>query len=297
MADKPKNELPKVPPFVIPGAPNPRAKEPVPVTAHVAGNSKTAPKEDNYYSQRGVVSLAISLISLVSLGISMLSGAWFAYGILKQDEPASNNATVQDANNPAVTPQAGTEGQDGSSQETTNNKSGQIFAGIVVIGLVFAVGWISGLMGIRVLGNLILPFFIRVYAILTLGGIIYLHFKIIEKLFRQEYAFVNFVKYVSLFGAGLMALVALHLMLEKHSLVPFALPILFTSLAHLYFIVFHYVFTTTVKYEYLWGDIAFFMITTIVSILMLAHFGLLNGMRRWVDHTFTPKDNQFVPPN
>ena len=152
-------------------------------------------------------------------------------------------------------------------------------------------------MGIRVLGNLILPFFIRVYAILTLGGIIYLHFKIIEKLFRQEYAFVNFVKYVSLFGAGLMALVALHLMLEKHSLVPFALPILFTSLAHLYFIVFHYVFTTTVKYEYLWGDIAFFMVTTIVSILMLAHFGLLNGMRRWVDHTFTPKDNQFVPPN
>jgi hypothetical protein len=297
MADKRKNELPKVPPFIIPGASTQRAEGPDPQAAQVVGNSKTSANQEDYFSQRGVVSLAISLISLVSLGISMLSGAWFAYGILKQDEPASNNATVQDANNPAVTPQAGTEGQDSESQETTTNKSGQIFAGIVVIGLVFLVGWISGLMGIRVLGNLILPFFIRVYAILTLGGIIYLHIRIIEKLFRQEYALTNFIKYLSMFGAGLLALVALHLMLEKHSLVPFALPILFTSLAHLYFIVFHYVFTTDVKYEYLWGDIIFFFVTTLVSMLMMAHFGLFNGMRRWVDHTFTPKDNQFVPPN
>lgn len=290
MADKPKNELPKVPPFIIPGASNRHAEEPAPQAAHGTQAPRSTAQENNHFSQRGVVSLAISLISLVSLGISMLSGAWFAYGILKQDADTSTNATSQDA------PPVETESQEVAPPEETA-KSGQIIAGIIVIGLVFAVGWVSGLLGIRVLGNLILPFFIRVYAILTLGGIIYLQFRIIEKLFRQEYALVNFIKYLSMFSAGLLALVALHLMLEKHSLVPFSLPILFTSLAHLYFIVFHYVFTTEVKYEYLWGDIIFFFATTLVSMLMLAHFGLLNGMRRWIDRRFSPKDNQFVPPS
>jgi hypothetical protein len=166
-----------------------------------------------------------------------------------------------------------------------------------VIGLVFVVGWISGVFGIRSLGNLILPFAIKVYALLTLGGILYLQFRIIEKLFLQKYIFMSFVKYLTLFGAGILALVLLHLMLEKHSLVFFGVLILFTSLAHLYLIAFHYIFVSDVKHELLWGDIIFFLVTTVTSALMMAHFGMLNGARRFIARTFSPKDNQFIPPN
>lgn len=44
-------------------------------------------------------------------------------------------------------------------------------------------------------------------------------------------------------------------------------------------------------------DIIFFFVTTIVSVLMMAHFGFLNGIRRLLANIFSPKDNQFTPPN
>jgi hypothetical protein len=100
-----------------------------------------------------------------------------------------------------------------------------------------------------------------------------------------------------MFGAGLIALVGLHLILEKHSLIPFGVIILLASLGHLYSIVYHYIFVTNVFHQFVWGDIIFFFVTTLVSILMLAHLGLLNGMRRFIGRMFSPKDNQFVPPN
>ncbi len=283
MPDKPENNLPKVPPFLIPGASNQHAEEPSLKNAHVVQAPKNSNKNDDFFSQRGLVSLAISLISLVSLGISMLSGAWFAYGILKADKDETIPALAQEGTGPTATPIATPLGPtatptaqpaDEKADDVLTEKSqGQNLAPIIVIGLVFAVGWISGLLGIRVLGNLILPFFIRFYAILTVGGILYLQFRIIEKLFRQEYMPVNFIKYLALFGAGILALVLLHLMLEKHSLVFFGVLILFTSLAHLYLIAFHYVFVDEVNYNKLWGDITFFLVTTATSALMMAHFG------------------------
>jgi hypothetical protein len=96
-----------------------------------------------------------------------------------------------------------------------------------------------------------------------------------------------------LFGAGLFALIGLHLILEKHSLIPFALPILLVSLAHLYLIIYHYIFIPNVIYELIWGDIIFFVVTSSLSLLMLAHFGLLNGLRNFMDRTFNPIDNPF----
>ena len=98
-------------------------------------------------------------------------------------------------------------------------------------------------------------------------------------------------------GAGLLALVGFHLIVEKHSLVPFSFPILIVSLVHLFVIVLHYVFVKLKpeKYIFFWGDTIFFLFTTIMGILMLAHFGILNGMRGLIDRKFNPKDNPFVP--
>jgi hypothetical protein len=95
----------------------------------------------------------------------------------------------------------------------------------------------------------------------------------------------------------MLALVGLHIILERHSLIPFGVFILLTSLGHFYLIVYHYLFTLDVLYEKVWGDLIFFFVTTGVSILMLAHFGMLNRLRNFMDRTFTPIDNPFVPPD
>jgi hypothetical protein len=141
---------------------------------------------------------------------------------------------------------------------------------------------------------LILPYAIQIYAWVVLGGILILQILIIYRLYQQEYLLWNYIRYLLLFGAGLIALVGLHVILEEHSLVPFGVIILLASLGHLYAFVYHYVFVAEVAHERVWGDIIFFFVTTTVSILMLAHLGLLNGARRLIDRMFTPKNNHFV---
>lgn len=255
MADNPKNDLPKMPPFrIVDGS----GKEVKP--SNGAPPPPKPPEHTNGYpSERGMLNLSMTLISSISLGIAMLSGAWFAYSILEGD-------------------------RDG------------IFSKIVVVGLAYIVGWIVSVFGIRVLGNFVLPYVIKLFAWVVLGGVVILQIIIISKLFKQEYQLENYIKYLLLFGAGILALIGLHLILEGHRLGLFAIPILLTSLTHLYFIVFHYVFLP-VKYEYIWGDVIFFFITITVSLLMLAHFGMLNGLRNFMDRKFSPKDNPFVPPD
>ena len=257
MADKSKNNLPKVPPFIIPGASNQYGEKPSPQTEHVVQAPKSTTKIDQQAIQQGMFSSMILLISIISLGVAMLSGAWFAYSVLTSD-------------------------------------SGDILSKVIVVGLAYIVGWIFSVIGVRSLGNLILPYAIQVYAWVVLGGILVLQVLIIYRLYQQEYFFWNYIRYLLLFGAGLIALVGLHVILERHSLVPFGVIILLASLGHLYAIVYHYVFETIVAYQFVWGDVIFFFVTTLVSILMLAHLGLLNGLRRLIDRMFSPKNNQFV---
>ena len=257
MADKPKNNLPKVPPFIIPGASNQYEEKPPSQAAHVVQAPKSTTKNDQQAVQQGLAGSMILLLSVISLGVAMLSGAWFAYSVLAFD-------------------------------------SDNILSKVVVVGLAYAVGWILSVIGVRSLGNLILPYAIRVYTWVVLGGILILQVFIMLRLYQQQYQFSNYIKYLSMFGAGLIALVGLHVILEKHSLAPFGAIILLASLGHLYFIVYHYIFVANVVHQFVWGDIIFFFVTTLVSILMMAHLGLLNGLRRFIDRTFSPKDNQFV---
>jgi hypothetical protein len=256
MADKPEDELPKVPPFhIVDGSGNrvEPSKEMPPPPKHPA-------QKNGFPSERGMLNLAMTLISILSLGIAMLSGAWFAYGILEGDKEG-------------------------------------IFSKILAVGLAYSVGWLVSVFGVRVLGNFALPYVIKIYSWVVLGGVVALQIIIISKLFKQEYLFANYLRYLLLFGAGMIALIGLHLILEEHSLVLFAIPILLTCLAHLYLIVFHYIFVQNVIHAKIWGDIFFLFVTGLVSILMLAHLGILNGFRKFMNRTFSPKDNPFVPPD
>ena len=256
-----KEEFPKVPPFIIEGTSGKAVQEPDTQPAHMVQPSKPPAKNEKHLSRLGMYSSLSLLIGVISMGVALMSGAWFAYDVLSSE----------------------------SSNDTLSK--------VIVVGLTYLIGWIFSTFGVRILGNLILPYATQIYAWVTLGGIIILQILIMSRLYRQEYQPANFVKYLSLFGAGMIALVGLHLILERHSLRPFGVFILLTSLGHLYIIVYHYIFTIDVIHEKLWGDIIFFFVTFFVSLLMSAHFGLLNEMRRLIDRMFNPKTNKFVPPS
>jgi len=204
------------------------------------------------------------IISLVSLGIAMSSVAYVAIQFLVLDD-----SKIRD----------------------------NIFPIIIVIALAYAVGWLVALFGIRLYHNLVLPIAINVYAWVTLAGISFLYIEILNKLYKQLYHFENFAKYTILVWVTLAGLIGLHLLIEGHSLRLFSIPILLIALAHLYLIVYHYIFAFDVtNYIYLIGDIIFFFGMTTIGILMLLHVGILSGARNAIDHLFEKKPNENTEP-
>ncbi len=193
------------------------------------------------------------IISLVSLGIAMSSVAYVAIQFL-----ALHDSKTRD----------------------------NIVPIIIVIALAYTVGWLVALFGIRLYHNLVLPIAIKIYAWVTLVGISVLYIEILNKLYKQEYHIENFAKYTILIWVTLLGLLGLHLLIEGHSLRLFSIPILLISLAHLYLIVYHYIFALDVDYHYLGGDILFFLGMTTIGILMLLHVGIFSGARNAIDNLF-----------
>lgn len=219
-------------------------------------------------SNKGMMNVAVFLISSLSMGIGLLGGGWIGLSVLLNG--------VEDL--------------------------GALFAGLLAAGLAYGVGWGIGLFGVRMLGNMILPIAMKAYAWIILIGLAALQIAIISRLFEQGYTPLKFMKYVILFCAGLIALVGVHLIIEDHDLVPFSFPILIISLFHLYFIVFHYIFYPNAQndkfnYGYVVGDATFFLFTSSLGALMLAHLGLLSSIRTAIDKFFKEKAASFVPPN
>lgn len=256
-----KQDFPNIYLATIKDASGKAVDEPDTQPTHRMQSPKQPVKNKNHLSRLGMYSSLSLLIGITSMGVALFSGAWFANAVLGSG-PSDN-----------------------------------VFSKVIVVGLAYFIGWIFSAFGIRILGNLILPYAIQVFAWIALGGIVILQFLIISRLYRQEYQLSNYIKYLALFGAGMVALVGLHLILEKHSLRPFGVFILLTSLGHLYSIVYHYIFEGTAVYAKLWGDLVFFFVSFVISLLMLAHFGLLNGMRMLIDRMFDPRTNKFIPPN
>ena len=146
------------------------------------------------------------------------------------------------------------------------------------LGITYALGWLTAVVGIRVYGNLILPILINLLMWVCLAGICYLYVEILDRLYQQQYVFMQFVKYVFVMITGLTALVGLHLVIEDHNLRPFAFPLLFISMIQLGLIVFRYVFVGG-KSLYIFGDLFFLFGMSAFSIMMLAHVGLLDPLR------------------
>jgi len=202
-------------------------------------------------SQRGMLSIAMLLVSVGALGSAMLGGAKMVFDILGE-----------------------------------NPNSTGVGAKIIVIGIAYAVGWLTAMVAIRVYGNLVLPILINWLIVGCLLSVCFLYLEILQRLFLQQYDFLKFIKYVMVMGAGLVAMVGLHLIIEDHNLRPFSIPLLLISLIQLGLIVYRYVFTESVNPSFLWMDLFFFFGMSAFSISMLAHFGILDPLRAQLTNYF-----------
>jgi len=182
--------------------------------------------------------------SLMALGVSMLAGAKMVSDLLGE-----------------------------------NFNSEGIETKIIVIGLAYAVGWITAVLATRVYGNLILPVLINWFTWFFLVAVCYLYLEIVQRMYTQPDELTRFIKYLFVMAGGLGALIGLHLIVEGHDMRPFSIPLLIISFIHLVLIVYRYVFAPEPKFEFLWKDLVFFFLMATVALLMLAHIGVLAPLR------------------
>lgn len=172
----------------------------------------------------------------------------------------------------------------------TNSLHG-LWAKMVPLGLAYLFGWAIALTSIRIFGNLVYPIIIQVYAWLCLTAVSVLYLKIIQKLWLQAYDLTKFLAYMFLLIGGLIVLLGLHLLIEGHDLRPFAIPLLILSVIQLFVFVFRYVFTDDANAIYLLGDLTIFFLMISISVLMLAHLGVLASVRSQIDGWFNHNGN------
>jgi hypothetical protein len=198
-------------------------------------------------SQRGLLSILMMLFSVGGLGIAMLSGAKMVYDILDVGLVESLDGLV---------------------------------IKVIVVGLAYMVGWATGMLAIRVYGNLVLPFIINLFIWANLIGICTLYLLILQRLYNQEYDMLRFLAYVAIMAAAAASMIGLHLILEDHDLRPLSIPILIINFIQLGLIVLRYVFTPDANPAYLINDLVFFAGMATFSLFMLAHVGVLAPVRR-----------------
>lgn len=204
-------------------------------------------------SQRGLLSISMLLFSVGGLGIAMLAGAKLVYDIL-------DVGLVESLDGLAIK--------------------------VIVVGLAYLVGWATGMLAIRVYGNLVLPFMINLFIWGCLIGICTLYLLILQRLYNQEYDMLRFVAYVAIMAAAGIAMIGLHLILESHDLRPLSIPLLIINFIQLGLIVLRYVFTPDAKPAYLVNDLIFFAGMATFSLFMLAHVGVLAPARRRITNYF-----------
>jgi hypothetical protein len=203
-------------------------------------------------SQRGMLSILMLMASIGALGIAFLSGGWLVLDIL------------------------------GTGLE---NSLPTLPAKALVIGLAYAIGWVTAMVAIRVYGNLVLPFIIHYLIWICLIGVCALYLLVLYRMYDQTYNLLRFVAYTVIVASALGGTVGLHLILEDHDLRPMSIPLLVISMIHLALIVFRYVFTAA-RQEYLFTDLIFFFMMAAFGYLMLAHIGLLTPLRKQLTNYF-----------
>ena len=117
---------------------------------HSRNHPRAQPRNGNSrkISQRGLLSIAMLLVSLGALGIAMLGGGKMVMDILRNRE-GGTDAEVQ----------------------------------IIVVIVPYAVGWLTAMLAIRVYGNLVLPMLIKWFTWGCLAAVCYLYVAILIRMY------------------------------------------------------------------------------------------------------------------
>lgn len=221
----------------------------------MSNHPPTQPRNGNGHkgTQRSMLSMAMLLVSMGSLGIALLGGARLILDIF---------------------------------DEGLKNSFDHILPKVIVIGLAYGVGWLTAMVATRVYGNLVLPTLINWMIWGCLTGVCVLYLVVLIRLYRQAYDIEHYWAYLLIVFSGLGAMVGLHLIIEDHDLRPFSVPLIIISLVQIAAIVYRYVFTTDADSNFLWKDLFFFFAMAAFAIFMLAHWGLLEPFRHQITNYF-----------
>ena len=135
------------------------------------GPSSGLSRNGNRLSQRGMFSILMLLASILALGFALLGGAKLILDIF--------------------------------SVGLMNSLTG-LGTKVLVIGLAYAVGWLTAMVAIRVYGNLVLPFVINFFIWGCLIGVCALYILILQRLYDQTYDLPHYWAYLMIIVAGLI---------------------------------------------------------------------------------------------
>ena len=223
--------------------------------SHSLTHPPTSPHNGNGHkgTQRSMLSMAMLSASIGSLGIAVIGGARLILDIFN---------------------------------EGLKNSFDGIVPKVIVLALAYGVGWLTAMVAIRVYGNLVLPSLINWITWGCLAGVCMLYMVVLMRLYRQAYDIGHYWAYFLIIFSGLGAMVGLHLIIEDHDLRPFSVPLIIISLIQIAMIVYRYVFTRDAHSEFLWKDLFFFFAISAFAIFALAHWGVLEPLRKQITNYF-----------
>jgi hypothetical protein len=232
-------------------------RDSLPKTSPPVEKKKAPPRKG--VDTRGMLSIATMLVSLAAISIAMVGGAKLIYDIFEIGLDNVKNIPVK----------------------------------IIVLAFSFSFGWVTGLISIRGFGNLIYPIIIKIYDWGCLIATCFLYFKVILKLFDQNYTGQKFGIYLVILLGVLFVIFCLHLLVEGHDLRAYAIPLLIISVVHLFVIVYRFLFTDDAGgIYYALGDFTVFLLMITIAGLMLLHFGIFSPVRDNISGLFSPKSRE-----
>lgn len=144
---------------------------------------------------------------------------------------------------------------------------------LIVLVAVFLFGIGLGILSVRGFANTSVYVIARFYAWTYLGICCISYLGIAFVLHQQHYTAGTFAALVVVLAAELLAVGALHVVIEEHDIRPFSLPLLAVCVVHALLIVYGYVFKGVPVSGFLAGDLIVFIGMTLVSSAMLGEMG------------------------
>lgn len=155
---------------------------------------------------------------------------------------------------------------------------------MIVLVLVFLFGVGLGVISIKGFQNTSLLSIAQFYAWVYVAIACLSYLGISFSLNKQGYTFGTYVAFVFVILAELLAMYALHVVIDDHDIRQYSIPILGVCLVHAILVVYAYVFIPVPVSLYLAGDLFFFTAMTLIGSAMLGDIGFGTMLSRiWAE--------------